>query len=218
MRQDISRDMVVQALLRDGVLGFRDKGAFLREGVCPNCQKKSLFVQKAQPWQAMCSGEVNRGYTESVRNLLPSLFSEFAKKYPPKPRKTHGRRWTPTSGLTVGSTSGASGAGTNRPATRSRTRQRCSPRCSFTLISHTADIGKGSSAQPRRTSRKRILGAERNRTARSTPGMPGRPGPDTRKEQPRLHRGGNLSRNRPVPQRLQGDRVPFFRQHPRPRL
>ena len=41
MRQDISPDMVVQALLRDGVLGFRDKGAFLREGVCPNCQKKS---------------------------------------------------------------------------------------------------------------------------------------------------------------------------------
>ena len=38
MRQDISSDMVVQALLRDGALGFRDKGAFLREGVCPNCQ------------------------------------------------------------------------------------------------------------------------------------------------------------------------------------
>ena len=55
MRQDISSDMVVQALLRDGALGFRDKGAFLREGVCPNCQKKSLFVRKAEPWQVMCS-------------------------------------------------------------------------------------------------------------------------------------------------------------------
>ena len=91
MRQDISPDMVVQALLRDGVLGFRDKGAFLREGVCPNCQKKSLFVRKAEPWQVMCSREVNCGYTESVRNLLPDLFSEFAKKYPPteeNPRAT----------------------------------------------------------------------------------------------------------------------------------
>ena len=91
MRQDISPDMVVQALLRDGVLGFRDKGAFLREGVCPNCQKKSLFIRKAQPWQVMCSREVNCGYTESVRNLLPDLFSEFAKKYPPteeNPRAT----------------------------------------------------------------------------------------------------------------------------------
>ena len=62
MRQDISPDMVVQALLRDGVLGFRDKGAFLREGVCPNCKKKSLFVRKAEPWQVMCSREVNCGY------------------------------------------------------------------------------------------------------------------------------------------------------------
>ena len=91
MRQDISPDMVVQALLRDGVLGFRDKGAFLREGVCPNCQKKSLFVRKAEPWQVMCSREVNCGYTESTRNLLPDLFSEFAKKYPPteeNPRAT----------------------------------------------------------------------------------------------------------------------------------
>ena len=35
--------------------------------------------------------EVNCGYTESTRNLLPDLFSEFAKKYPPteeNPRAT----------------------------------------------------------------------------------------------------------------------------------
>lgn len=90
MRQDISPDMVVQALLRDGMLAFRDKGAFLREGVCPSCQKKSLFVRKAEPWQVMCSREVNCGYTESTRNLLPELFSEFAKKYPPDRGKPAG--------------------------------------------------------------------------------------------------------------------------------
>ena len=91
MRQDISADLVVQALLRDPVLHFQDKGSFLRGAYCPDCGKKTLFVRKSQPWQVMCSREVNCGYTESVRSLLPDLFSEFGKKYPPtveNPRAT----------------------------------------------------------------------------------------------------------------------------------
>ena len=57
MRQDISPDMVVQALLRDGVLGFRDKGAFLREGVCPNCQKE----KPVRPEGGTVAGHVQPG-------------------------------------------------------------------------------------------------------------------------------------------------------------
>ena len=50
MRQDISPDMVVQALLRDGVLGFRDKGAFCVKGFAPTAKRK-----------ACSSGRRNRG-------------------------------------------------------------------------------------------------------------------------------------------------------------
>ena len=82
MRRDISPEQVVEALLRESAFAFKEKGNYLR-GLCPQCGKPELLVRKSMPWQVMCSREVNCGYRESVRNLLPDLFSDFARRYPP---------------------------------------------------------------------------------------------------------------------------------------
>ena len=74
MRRDISPEQVVEALLRESAFAFKEKGNYLR-GLCPQCGKPELLVRKSMPWQVMCSREVNCGYRESVRNLLPDLFS-----------------------------------------------------------------------------------------------------------------------------------------------
>ena len=75
-------EQVVEALLRESAFAFKEKGNYLR-GLCPQCGKPELLVRKSMPWQVMCSREVNCGYRESVRNLLPDLFSDFARRYPP---------------------------------------------------------------------------------------------------------------------------------------
>ena len=82
MRRDISPEQVVEALLRESTFAFKEKGNYLR-GLCPQCGKPELLVRKSMPWQVMCSREVNCGYRESVRNLLPDLFSDFVRRYPP---------------------------------------------------------------------------------------------------------------------------------------
>ncbi|ADU61450.1 MAG: toprim domain-containing protein [Pseudodesulfovibrio sp.] len=82
-RQDIGAEDVVRVLLNDTTYEFKREGGFLRKGVCPSCGKRELFVGTDHPWVVQC-GRLNKcGWSSSTRELLPDLFAEFSKRYPP---------------------------------------------------------------------------------------------------------------------------------------
>ena len=83
MPYEIRTDEIVRGLLRDSRLGFKDAGEYLREGVCPSCGQKELFIRKSMPWRVKCSREGKCGYEENTRALLPELFANYAERYKP---------------------------------------------------------------------------------------------------------------------------------------
>lgn len=74
---------IVEALLAESSLDFKDKGEYLREGICPSCGKKELFVRKSNPWKIACSRLNNCGCMYSFKELLPDFSTNFFKKFPP---------------------------------------------------------------------------------------------------------------------------------------
>ncbi|BES69745.1 toprim domain-containing protein [Marinobacter nanhaiticus D15-8W] len=76
---------IVQALLNDPALQFKKVGKYLQRGVCPECQKKELFVSAEQPWQLACNRSNNCGYTESTRTRYPHLFDNYSERFPATP-------------------------------------------------------------------------------------------------------------------------------------
>lgn len=74
---------IVQSLLSDSRFQFKDKGGYLREGICPDCGKKELYVRKNQPWRVACGRENNCGSSWTTKELLPHLFENYIKRFPP---------------------------------------------------------------------------------------------------------------------------------------
>jgi hypothetical protein len=70
-----------QALMGDGAIKFKRHGNELRDGICPNCGQKELFVRLDQPWRVQCRRFNKCNYSESTRALYPDLFENFSKKY-----------------------------------------------------------------------------------------------------------------------------------------
>jgi len=89
MSAKISPEEVVRALLADHRFQFVDKAAFLRRGICPSCGRKELYVVKEHPWIVRCGRLNNCGWEEYTRELLPDLFGDYAKRYPPTEENRH---------------------------------------------------------------------------------------------------------------------------------
>lgn len=79
MRDDLHRD-VLKAL--EG-FAFKDERDYLREGRCPKCSKKSLWVRKDKPWVVRCNRTDKCGYEEHVKALFPELFENWSERYKP---------------------------------------------------------------------------------------------------------------------------------------
>jgi hypothetical protein len=62
-------------------------GNWLRHGVCPQCQKKSLFTHADKPWVIRCQRLNNCGIELHVKELYPDLFDDWSKRHPPTPEK-----------------------------------------------------------------------------------------------------------------------------------
>ena len=74
---------IVAALSQDARFQFKDQGGYLRYGICPNCGKKELYVSKAMPFRIACGRENNCGLSWTAKELLPFLFQNYEKRYPP---------------------------------------------------------------------------------------------------------------------------------------
>ncbi len=74
---------IVRGLLADSRFQFKEKGRYLREGICPDCGKKELYVSKSQPWRIACGRENKCGTSWTAKELLPHLFENYIKRFPP---------------------------------------------------------------------------------------------------------------------------------------
>lgn len=79
---EISSSYVIKELLASSYQ-FKDSGEFLREGICPSCGQKTLYVGKKHPWIIRCNRSNKCGFEEQTRQFMPSIFEDIAKKFPP---------------------------------------------------------------------------------------------------------------------------------------
>jgi len=62
--------------------GFKQRGKYLREGVCPKCEQKSLFIKADEPNNVKC-GRVNKcDYSTMTRELYPDLWQTLEQRFP----------------------------------------------------------------------------------------------------------------------------------------
>ncbi|MDK2956504.1 MAG: hypothetical protein PWQ57_2000 [Desulfovibrionales bacterium] len=79
----VPNEAIVAALLADQRFGFKDGGAFLTGGICPQCGKRELFVPKARPWYLTCNRKNKCGFVGAVKDELPELFAGYLERFPP---------------------------------------------------------------------------------------------------------------------------------------
>lgn len=77
--------MDMQAQIIDGLKKtFQFKktgGAWMQEGECPDCGKRSIYCAADDPKMVKCGKENNCGYSDTVRNIMPDLFNDWSKRF-----------------------------------------------------------------------------------------------------------------------------------------
>lgn len=62
-----------------------EKNGWLRQGECPSCKKKELFIHADHPWVVRC-GRMNKcGFEGHVRDLYSDLFESWSDRFPQAP-------------------------------------------------------------------------------------------------------------------------------------
>ncbi len=83
MRPDLHRD-VLTAL---GRMKFKEERGWLRQGECPNCRKKSLWTNEAEPWVLRCDRLNRCGWEGHVKDLFPDLFENWSERFKSSPEQ-----------------------------------------------------------------------------------------------------------------------------------
>lgn len=60
----------------------KPNGAWLQEGLCPDCKQWEIYCAANEPKIVYCGRQNSCGYEESVRKLLPDLFEDWSKRFP----------------------------------------------------------------------------------------------------------------------------------------
>lgn len=79
MNQDL-HSAITGRLLRD--YQFKPRKDWLREGVCPACNKKELFTHADHPWVIRCGRANNCGWENHVKDLYSDLFENWSERFP----------------------------------------------------------------------------------------------------------------------------------------
>ncbi|TCP13793.1 Toprim domain-containing protein [Crenobacter luteus] len=63
----------------------KEQNGWLRQGECPSCGKKELFVNADHPWVVRC-GRLNKcSYEAHARDLYSDLFESWSERFPKQP-------------------------------------------------------------------------------------------------------------------------------------
>ncbi len=77
----IDKDKIVSYLIAD--YSLKPRGKYLREGRCPQCNKKSLFIDTENPFNLKCGRDNKCGYQTKTRDLYPECFKPLHVSNPP---------------------------------------------------------------------------------------------------------------------------------------
>ncbi|MCG9124269.1 toprim domain-containing protein [Laribacter hongkongensis] len=69
----------------DAEFGFKHSGEWMRQGRCPGCGKKELYIHADHPWVLRCGRLSKCGYEGHVRDLYSDLFSSWSDRFPQAP-------------------------------------------------------------------------------------------------------------------------------------
>lgn len=82
MQPQLHRE-ITRRLLAD--FSFKEQGDWLRQGVCPDCQKKELYTSAVSPWVLRC-GRLNKCNAEiHIKEVYPDLFESWSDRHPSTP-------------------------------------------------------------------------------------------------------------------------------------
>lgn len=84
MNQAEFSDQIIRAL-RYKFRFKADRGKWLQQGQCPDCQKWEAYCAAQEPKVVKCSRVDNCGWESSVRDLLPDLFEDWSKRFESTP-------------------------------------------------------------------------------------------------------------------------------------
>ena len=80
---DEMTESIRRALLADSRFEFRREGDFLRQGVCPNCGKKTCYIKLTEPYRGSCDRLNKCGWSASTRDLYRDLFESLSSRIKP---------------------------------------------------------------------------------------------------------------------------------------
>lgn len=65
--------------------GFKPVGDWLRKGLCPTCNKKSMFTHATHPWVLRCERSNKCGIEIHVKEIYSDLFENWSKRHKATP-------------------------------------------------------------------------------------------------------------------------------------
>jgi len=83
MKADMYAELHNEILLRLDEFKFVKRNGWLRQGVCPSCNKKELYTNEAKPYVVRCGRLAKCGYEATINELYPSLFDKWSERYQP---------------------------------------------------------------------------------------------------------------------------------------
>lgn len=75
-------DDIRSALIADPELQFKREGNMLRQGTCPECGKKEVFISLEKPFRLQCGRANKCGWTQTTRLRYPQIFANLSQRYP----------------------------------------------------------------------------------------------------------------------------------------
>lgn len=80
MRSDLRAEIVTR-LLRD--YAFKERGGWLRQGRCPQCDKRELYVNAESPWVLRCGRLDKCGWEGAIKDVYADLFESWSDRFKP---------------------------------------------------------------------------------------------------------------------------------------
>lgn len=87
-RPTLSESLLMRSELLDEIAprltaeyGLRDRGGWLREGRCPQCNRKELFTKADAPWVLRCGRANKCGWEAHAKDLYPELFDTWSNRF-----------------------------------------------------------------------------------------------------------------------------------------
>lgn len=74
------RDVVIQRFVKDTGAKSQGGGQRYKDGICPSCQKRKLWIFGDNPWKIQCDS-TECGYEISVKDYYPDIFQNYAERY-----------------------------------------------------------------------------------------------------------------------------------------